>query len=840
MTTGRRRSARGAAFVLWVVCALLAAPIQVQQALAQATPEAGGPAACPADVTEVTDQEPNNLVTELQPIAGAVCLAAELSGGDQDLFIWTLSEKDAARRWTIELSGLPGQAGVVQLYRPEYASDGVSMTGATSLLDDNYQPGAGPATLADFLLAPGDYIVGVGSSGAGPYRLLIAPGSGVPANGDEEPNDNAEAATAVAAAFALAGDRNGSVDRYAWTLDEATAASHWRLTAQFRVGDAGGLRLFSLDGTPLYDSFAGSDGRLILEDVGLEAGTYLIEIPQTSPNSSPYVLEATPGEPRAADQEDEPNDDAASAAPLPIAGPATTLTGRLATIGGQTIDTDTYRLTIDQGSAGRQLDLKVFWQGGSTRTVCLTDALEQRLRCADGDRGVALNDLVLQAGDYLIEITGTPNPADPYLLRLDLTIEAVAGYETEPNDTQVTAGALDVSGAEPTAQGRFVGREEDYFRFTVAGEPQLWRAVVEGTGLERIAAVNAAGQTVALGNADLATGTAQVSDLYLLPGDHWFSVIGTDGDYTIRLVPLGPPDPSYEREPNNTIDRSQPIRVGETRTGRLVEPYDQDLYRFALLAEEHVTVRVEPPADGIARFRLAWGPVTVMALAGAGPGEPVVYEAVLPPGDYALTIDALQPSEELYRITVERHDPFVLPDDAEPNDTVSQARPFPPDLTVSGAADPTNQSTDADWYLLPPESEPTEVVVAFEPGEGSGFGLTVLALASGEIPQAELILAPRDAEDQGGTLTIPPGQPIAIGVSGRGEYRLAIERGDQDGFGGLTIPELLPVTLELTAPRAEIAAYWTDAQRVEAELSLTNNGDKALDLTLDALVSNEL
>src|SRR5690606_35281265 len=106
-------------------------------------------------------------------------------------------------------------------------------------------------------------------------------------------------------------------------------------------------------------------------------------------------------------------------------------------------------------------------------------------RCADGGRGVAFNDLILQPGDYLIEIAGEPNPADPYLLRLDVTIEAIAGYETEPNDTQATAGAFDLSGPEPAAKGRFVGREEDFYRFTIDGEPQLWMVVAEGSGIER-------------------------------------------------------------------------------------------------------------------------------------------------------------------------------------------------------------------------------------------------------------------------------------------------------------------------------------------------------------------
>ena len=37
-----------------------------------------------------------------------------------------------------------------------------------------------------------------------------------------------------------------------------------------------------------------------------------------------------------------------------------------------------------------------------------------------------------------------------------------------------------------------------------------------------------------------------------------------------------------------------------------------------------------------------------------------------------------------------------------------------------------------------------------------------------------------------------------------------------------------------------MAAFWTDAQRIEAELALTNLGDEPLELLLDATVSHQL
>jgi hypothetical protein len=124
------------------------------------------------------------------------------------------------------------------------------------------------------------------------------------------------------------------------------------------------------------------------------------------------------------------------------------LTGRLGTLAALD-DLDTYRLIVDETLAGRQLDLKLFWDAEPRRWLCLRDAAGTELGCTDGERGIAFNDLVLAAGDYTIVVSGDPAPNSPYLLRLDASLAAVSSYEAEPNDTFATAGPLDVTTGEP-------------------------------------------------------------------------------------------------------------------------------------------------------------------------------------------------------------------------------------------------------------------------------------------------------------------------------------------------------------------------------------------------------
>ena len=89
-------------------------------------------------------------------------------------------------------------------------------------------------------------------------------------------------------------------------------------------------------------------------------------------------------------------------------------------------------------------------------------------------------------------------------------------------------------------RGRLVGCESDYLRFTVSGSPQLWRIQVAGDGLERLDAVDVLGTAQQTRQAEGGR-RIRLENLYLLPGDHYFRVVGQDGKYTVRAVALGAP-----------------------------------------------------------------------------------------------------------------------------------------------------------------------------------------------------------------------------------------------------------------------------------------------------------
>ena len=541
-----------------------------------------------------------------------------------------------------------------------------------------------------------------------------------------------------------------------------------------------------------------------------EPGSYLIHLSEAQTEPTLYTLEATPGGPPAAGREAEPNDTVSTASPIQ---PRRALRGRIS----RDDDLDVFQFTVDQALAATQFDIRLLWRSGASRKLCLLSGEGKELVCRTDTAGIALTDLLLPAGDYAVSVAGDPNPNDFYLLRLDPTSAPVTDFDAEPNDAQEAATAFDPT---RTMRGRISPTDTDYFRLAVTGEPQLWRVEAVGQAAITVSAVDASGEVERSAASPDDANRAQISDLYLVPGDHWLRVQGEAGDYSLRLVPLGPPDPKGEREPNDSDDRAQALRVGETRNGRLAEASDADAYRFFLAATEHLALRIDPPADGAVKFSLDWGTQT-LASGTSDPGQPLVYDAQLLPGDYNLRLTTDMPSEGTYHLALERRDPFTLPADLEPNDTAAQARPLPPTLAADGS---TVQYGD-DWYALPVAPQPTDIVIHYE-------GTNDFAVYDGPDPLP--LTQDSDAKTVSGS--VPGGKRLTLQVSGSSDYSFSVAFAG--GPTAKSAPPPLPVTLALDPGKRPVAAFVDQAQRLDATLTVVNTGATPLRLTLAGAASN--
>jgi len=812
MTRARRLTLIGAIFALagsLVAGSLVAATPTVAQ---DASPHA---AACTQDV------EPNDTPEAAPAIATPGCITGTLPEQDQDLFLWTVSAAAAQRPWDITLEGIDGTVTGVKILAVVSDPDITPLTIGNLVLEvDQAVDETGPASADGLLLPAGTYLVGISRSSRPDntipddtaYRVTVSEGAPLAPSGDVEPNDDATTATPLADSFSISGDAQDSQDYYLWTTSELDAGRAWQL--ELTVPLATGLQLYldRADGSVLASVAPTPLGLDRLSDLVLPAGQYLLVVYPSTSAPSAYALSATLTDLGAADP--EPNGAVTAAIPIDPAHPV--VRGRIATGDGQ----DWYTLVVDDTLAGSLLDIRLIWRDGPVRQLCLTDATGIQLQCRTGDNGAALTGLRLPPGVATLKVSGDASDSASYLLRVDTTTAPSADFETEPNDDPARASAVEGT----TMRGQLGDSDRDTFRVSTTGAPQLWQVDVAGTGISRLRWERPDGAE--LGTGDLAAGGvgAQITDMYLTPGDHWLEVQGSNGDYTLTLTPLGPPDPNGEREPNNQVLDAEPFNVGDTRTGRLPNLSDTDIFRLTVETADHLRITVTPPSDSAIDVRLESGSLRAGDLKGAL-GVATVYDAQLQPGDYDLRLQPATPSLGKYSVTVEREDPFLLAVDQEPNDGISQARPLPASLHVDGDA-PSGGGDD--WFVL--GSLPSGGDLAFQ----TSGGVTRVVVSDGVTDHEGTL-----AEDGSITLPgLPAGVPLWLRIVAIAPYTVDIDPGATGLPHAVPEPVAPEVTVTLTADHDAVAAYWAAGQQVSGTLTLVSTGAATQDLALDPATSD--
>ena len=585
------------------------------------------------------------------------------------------------------------------------------------------------------------------------YRFSIERHLQTAGSADVEPNDDAATASPLAGLFEISGDVGDGHDIYRWTLDDADAARTYRIEAQTSLRAPLTLELRSAAAQPMALAQWTRDGSaLVLHDIGLAPGEYLLDVTAPATTAQPYVIRSLVVTDDIADR--EPNDGRERAIPL---DPVTRTTlGRLAAAN----DRDDWSFSVDSDQAGLQVGVELTTAGHGVLNVCLLGTAGPPIKCRDGNGGMALSNLLLPAGDYILEVTGSVDLTSGYRLAVTETGPPAPDREQEPNDRADSPTTWD---PELVMTGSLETADDDLYRVTIAGAPELWSVDATGVGLESIQWVGVDGVPLGTARAEPDGSRASLKDLYLLPGEHLVRVHGRDGDYRLTLTSQGGPDLDAEREPNDDLTRAEAMLVGGHKTGRVANPADIDLFRFGLAAPEHVTLALDVPPDGAMGLEL-WERETLIArLADPTVGADVVYDARLEPGDYLVWLRPLTPSEQDYRLSVERGDPFTTDADLEPNDTVLAARPLPASLVVAGSG--RAPRGEDDWFALPPLVADGPITVEME-GD-----VTLVGLSDG-------LTEMRFAQDAAtGLLTSPPlamGTPYFLRVSATGPYRVRL------------------------------------------------------------------
>ena len=395
---------------LLLACLLAAASVMTSVmtvAAADASPSVAAADALPGPAPVcIAEREPNDQPPDALAASSGVCLTGTLPElRDQDLVLWTVEPAEALITWRITVDGIPTTITSVHLLRI-VSEPGVTPIDAREFLRvDSDATTEVPGVTTGVSLKAGTYVLGIsrGDPAAGPpappgeYRVTIEREQSLPADGDVEPNDNANSATPVGNPIALIGNADGSVDTYRWTMTPDEAATRWQLDVRGVVGDYLAIRLMDATGTVIADTDMPRDGEAHLYDLELAAGDYLIELASTTTGPLPYVLTSQPSADAVADP--EPNNDPTQALPIAIGEERT---GRIA--GPR--DFDYFALTIPQTIAASQTDISLQVGSAKDRRLCLVTADWIEVQCRQGQGDISLSNLSLAAGDYRIEVSG--------------------------------------------------------------------------------------------------------------------------------------------------------------------------------------------------------------------------------------------------------------------------------------------------------------------------------------------------------------------------------------------------------------------------------------------------
>ncbi len=397
---------------------------------------------------------------------------------------------------------------------------------------------------------------------------------------------------AVSGAYEVSGDVQGSVDEYAWTLSPADATHSWELGLRAPVG------------LVLYENLLASTRPAARVGQGRAGWPGRDPRPAAAGRHVHRVRDPVSPRPRCAlrhpqrDRHDRQRRPGARTTTVPMRCRSTRPGASRLRSAGRTSETDDYLLRADGRSRRpRSTSTWATARPAQNHELCLIDPVNVELQCRSGKGDLRLSNLVLPIGDYAGRADRRRQPGQRLpSWRWSPSVRPSPTGRWNPTTSSLT---------RPPSTRPWSSRVGPMARMTTTStsRSRATRSCGDWTRpaprIDSLDWVQRTGQTLATTPAAADGTSASLTDLYLIPGDHWFHVAAHDGAYALTLTSLGPPDPErraggqQRRGPRGAPGyRPDPHRVAWPTTA------DVDVYRFSLDAPEHVVVALTPPADG--------------------------------------------------------------------------------------------------------------------------------------------------------------------------------------------------------------------------------------------------
>ena len=803
----------------------------------------------------VVETEPNNEPQQALTFTAPAVLSGNLPSGDQDAFVWKISDVDAQKQWDFTLHGMPGALTGVSIMRVNYGPDPntndnsaeVVIIGYEKLLSFGIRDGSRPVIRENLFFPAGEYVVGFFGAGQSSgfrlptaekldnaitevknnnkaleedstpfaYKLSIVSNS-APTISTKVKNTTQDTANKLRIAKTFTSLSHGET-WYMFELDKAQENSRWTISGEVMIEHFSKIEILNNNSETIANTKTDKYGHYVLPNLVLPAGKYYVKINDSAEISAPRSIRIIATGIVTDSSEQEPNDSWPLANMLSFNDIYNAHVDKIS-------EKDYFRFEISEEQENEVFDLVVDAPEIKKIKFCiLTDKGVSR-SCRTGKPPLRLDSLNFNSGYHGLKISrGAAEGA--YTITKITTGSVSIGTEIEPNNI---ASDASVFGPKNIIKGTLPSGDEDYFTLNVTSEPQLWRLQAIGTGLGDLTYYSGHGGSSQRVRAGANSKRLRLDNLFLLPGTHQFRLNAAKGTkYVLRALPLGPPGPHAEWESNNSRARAQDLKFDNKVLGLITEPSDIDYFRFHIPGQQFVRLSLNPPPQSKYSLELFWDGGFLKEYRSLSSDSPLDEILHLESGDYYLYLRSSLTSDVEYELRVSRTvDPMSA--DIEPNDDTPNASEVPATGIIEGSVGKSHAQKDL--YRLGTSVLPRQLVLTGEMDDS-----LYLYLVDGAQKNISVL---KKVEESRWEAVVPADTESFLQIYyGRGEYKFQI---DLEGMPS-PLPAVTKLPIKITFPPGDrtVSAYREEYQHLDLEYQIENSTEEPLKLTLEATTDND-
>ncbi len=419
----------------------------------------------------IVELEPNNNPKQALEFSAPAILSGSMSGGDQDAYLWRISDADALKRWDMTLHGIPKALTGVSIVRVKYGQDPndkdeskpAVILGFEKILTFGIRDGSRPVYRNNLFFPAGDYIVGFFQAGTkkgfqpptpklalagldaskniketeipNAYRLQIKQGLKTSYHSNSKPHSTKKTAFKINPENSY--NNHTSVlsgeSWYSIKIDEKTSKLLWSIKGEVMLERKLTMSLYDEKGSEIAKAKSNKYGHYSLPNLALKKGQYFVQLQDK--NKEPAIRSIRIVETGAVTKgsELEPNDKWIKANTIDLSEPLAAKTDKKA-------EKDYFKFLIAKDEQ-EVINLTLDSSNINSIKFCLLDSKGESRSCRSGKPPLVLDTLNLNSGIQGLLVSHSKAVGE-YTISKSITGKIKNNNELEPNDKLIDASVF--------------------------------------------------------------------------------------------------------------------------------------------------------------------------------------------------------------------------------------------------------------------------------------------------------------------------------------------------------------------------------------------------------------